>query len=461
MANYYGAVLDSGFQQFIAIDFDNSQDQRVIGYLNDDDINYFNSPLRIRDNRPTRSTILDSPLKGDIMFMIDKDRVEDPDAFQNITNEELEQLFTILEFSYVQQGFTASAINAHFIGDSDVEIYVEDSFDMSTNSTGVDITLSGGESITVYIKDWIRFSVVMQGIEYTFKLWLNNEAFVEDYPYSTISKIITACDPARFINPVEEGSIQAIIDAQDWDNPQIGSALATDDYTSLIIYRTKYIDQQTATPYTMPFGILYKGQPPSSLDIRAAIKQHLLNTGLTSENTWKTLFPNLFVTDQFFIFPIWEQTAALPDRELIPGGINIKIFWPKAKEIWPDMDPTFIENDLEIITSAYDSRFICIIADPNNPNTLSFIGTDSNDPMRVGSHPTYQPYNPTNTVFKLMAEITQEFAIKFLNCLAVLNGATNSSNFSENIFYNRRYLSFIVNSVEYHVLYRTDYILDD
>ena len=213
-------------------------------------------------------------------------------------------------------------------------------------------------------------------------------------------------------------------------------------------YFSAYKTSAYANWYQLPFGVLYKGKSPTPGQARTAIKTHLLSLNLATEEIWKALLPDLFVNAMFYMIPMWKNTTELPEVTLKRGVVSHKEMSDVFNTIFPSYDSSYITNYLEVIKAAGNEMFIAVL--PSNENEPA-------DMELRNIHPTYQAIDSQSEVYDNMTTITQNFNAKLSDCIAMLDGGTNSTAFYEDTVDSYRFTTFVENSVEFYVLQPTSY----
>ena len=91
-----------------------------------------------------------------------------------------------------------------------------------------------------------------------------------------------------------------------------------------------------------------------------------------------------------------------------------------------------------------------LVAVPDNLNQINVnIRTE---------HPTYQRYSPQDISYQDQEVLTREFTLKLNTALAVGAGETTDETLVWNIFGDRQYVSFVINSIEYHIMTKSSYL---
>jgi len=438
----YGFLTDTMFKQVSYLEYGNTNIPPVC-YLDSTIENYFNSILLVTDHRSVRNV---PEYDGTIRVVVDADKLPEGHIFSALDYPDLEKVFSLFEKVYTAGTMTVENIEEDLISDPEYsQFYVPGTLRLGRTyvNTGLPVDHVAPDQMV----DCFSLEVVFGEVTTAFKLWMNREKFAADYPLSTISKVILPCDHSYLLNPSKFANVvETIIKSNEFSFSELDSNITTSDHSGLLSYKTKY-NVSSSSVKMMPFGILYKGATPSSLDIRQAIREKLLGYGTAPAEVWEALFPDLFVTGQFFIVPVWDNVSVRTDRTMFPSIVNIKKIGTLLTGLFPDLLVDFVEDHQEVFTCAQSEIFLLSIPDPLNATQFSLLTV----------HPTYQFYSPQNQTHAYMEPKSKDFSIRLNRCMAVLSGEAVLEEFIENIIDERRYLSFVSYGVEYHVLYKEDY----
>lgn len=412
------------------------------GYLGSVEESYFYKLATIRDTRDIRLLFHNKEPKGLISLYFDQSKHTTDSLFNHITDDQLGSLFKLLERVYLSENESLSDIEADLITNIDYKnIYVPSSLTMSKETVGVTVNTNDGSFDTAVP---LYFDITVDFVEHVkFRIYLSRKFFRADYPLSTIVQVVLPCDHTYIINPSKFNSpIDAIIKGSDFSFPSIDTDVQRADQSGLMVYKTKY-NVSPSSIQLLPFGILYNGAQPSTMEIRKAIREKLLGYGTADEEIWKRLLPDLFVTGQFFIIPLWDNTTVRVDGNMYPSIVSVSKFTKIIPTVFPSMERQFIDKYQEILTVGQSEIFLTTIPDSLNENNTYSI---------YELHPTYQYHTSQDAAFAYMAETTREFNIKLNRCMAVLVGETTSADIVESTIDDKKFMSFVSTGIEYHVL---------
>lgn len=315
------------------------------------------------------------------------------------------------------------------------------------------LTLSPGRSVVFvydtlniwrFIPNWFQFTFTVDGVDITFKIWTNRKDFENNYPLFNIIEVIPPLKVSTLLNPsslpnniyaaVNESSIATIT--------KLTTRVHEDGHSGYVGYTAPYVFNDAS--YDLTFSILYKGRRPSAFEQRAAIVNYLLQ--FATEDVWVLLFPSLFVVEQFFFVPIYENFIGESNNRY-PSICNVGVISDRTHAILDNI----VINDfstLEVMSVAYNKMFIGVVNGRTDSETsLSSI------------FDTYQDWSTTEHNFINLDEAAQAFSSRFNHLLSVAFGETNSGVFYENIIDDKLFFSFILNSMEFIVISRPDYTM--
>lgn len=463
-----------------------------LGVLSDQMVNYFLNPTTLVDPRSVNPSnnkrLVCTPFgrqaDGRMLLQFDNTRrgdgndythirpvyMEDSDAtgIDAISQDETARtfLFNIIEYCFLQHTSTSTLPTAEQLDSAMTSEaasftgYVAGSIQVSAGTTNSDIrldntSLSGsqmfGQEVPFY--QFIQFQFqVSSTITITFKIWLGMDAFLTDYPLSTLVKVVWPCDPARLLDMDFANTVSAIVESASYKDGLLETAIKDEDHSGLSTYVSRYVNSSLATYYRMPFTVLYKGCAPSSADMRDYIREELLDLGLATEEEWKQVLPDLFVDGGFYLIPFYINRVTLTDGYVIDKNIiGYDAMMNKLIELFPNIDSSWIRQHGSLLMAAGSGLYIYAFPLQENGDSLLNLGT---------IHPTYQNIDANSGIYwDLMTEETQNFNMDLALAMKVALGLQSNDNnlFTEEVLDRKNYLAFISNFVEYHLLKEDSY----
>lgn len=432
-----------------------------VGFLDDNTYNYFNTPAGLSDPRDTRLQILTGGrANGEMLLYFDADRLGltleagetsndlAPRYFAGVATNEFTKLFNIMEAIYYSQDSSQSALDTILTnGTSAYGIYTAGSLVLSEPVRQATVNILGTEgatTVSAYLRKWAYFTVTLHSVAIEFCVWLDAPAFQQDYPFSTITKIVYPCDPAQLLDNSFANVIEAIVGAAGYIDSAVGTEVASTDHNGTMTITSNYANNQYSTFYAMPFSVMYKGVAPSAQQVRDAVRINLLAKNLATEDVWKALLPDLFANNGFYIVPIWDNTVGVNTLTLFSGVINHKDIVAKVIELYPELNATDITNHLAIFKCMSGDVFLAAIPYPTNSNETQSLNA---------VHPTYQTISASDNMFLNQVASTQEFNININDGISILNGGANTNQrLTPEVVDGKTYLSFVTDFIEYRIL---------
>lgn len=479
---YYCFLEDKSFYNAKSINLGNITPPEVV-YLGSNESAYFYSKATVQDIRDTRLPYGSQAMEGQLTLYFDQSKTDkdEVDLFTAIIGKDelsinelaLERLFMLIDRIAYSSNESLEELDQALSEEIKYKSYYKsESVALAKHFTEA-ISYQDGKQVKVKVPDWIGFTFIYESATqdatyYDFKIWLNRQSFLDEYPLSTIVKVILPCDYTYILNPSKfDSAIDALVTSVDFSfgsideryttqNSELGIEVGDDkktvedistlDTSGLITYKTTYvISSQPSTK--LPFGILFKGHTPSTMEIRKAIREYLIgNYGF--EDRWRQLLPDLFVTGQFFIVPMWNNTTVRLDGTLYPSIINFSSMKNIFTTLLPNVDKDFIGKYQEILTCGQSEIFLTSIPDQLNTESFSIYEI----------HPTYQFHTSQDPAYVHQTDETKDFNKKLNRCMSILAGETTSdATVSSNYFDGKNYLSFTSYGTEYHVLTKNSF----
>lgn len=493
---YYCFLEDSSFYPSKSIDLGNTALPDA-GYLGSNEEAYLVKKAIINDPRPARLQYNNNDMTGNIRLYFDQSKVPAQneygyairDLFANISEENLVYLFNILERIYMNIHESVDIIEDALTSDKSYysTCYYPNSLSFAKRYSHTETHPDTGEAVLIYdlvtteatsyqsnknhtlnVPDYFTFTFIdnsgEDSVGYEIKVWLSRKNFLENYPLSTIIKVILPCDYTYILDPTKfSGSIDALVKSTDFsfnmidvrdyelgdDIPEV-SDISTLDTSGLLTFKTRYVISSQATQQ-LPFGVLFKGAKPSTMEVRKAIREYLIDISGVAESKWEVLLPDLFVTGQFFLVPMWNNiTARISTENMYPSIINYKSMDKIFTTLFPDLSTTFIHKYQEVLTNGQSEIFITSLPDELNDDNVYSI---------YSLHPTYQHHTPQDPSYAYQEDKTKGFNKSLNRCLSALMGETvidgelNSTNID-----GIKYISFTASRIEYHVLKKSSYL---
>lgn len=415
--------------------------------------NYFHENIRAQDPRDERLQLGGKLVKGTISFHYDGSK-HDPDFFDQLPNDFLKSFFDIMEMIYTANGDSRETINYNLKTNLlTKDWYVSDTLVLSRKLVmGTIYNIDGVTPTTeINLVTYFDFNVKFTDRdEETFRVFLDRASFLADYPLSTINRVVLPANKIYILDPTQiSGPVEMMIKSNEFSFADLDRSIIDEDHSGLLTYFTKYITKSPSATQLLPFGILYQGARPSSLEIREAIRKELLKDGIAEASVWETILPDLFVIAQFFIVPMWDNRSARSYGYIFPSIINAEKYKNVISQIFPNLDDSFVKTYQEMLTCGQSELFLTSIPDPLNKDKFSLLK----------EHPSYQYHmSQDGAVFTNMDPSTQDFNKRLNRTMAVANGESVSlPDIVDNVLDDLTWHSFTSNKVEYNILSRASY----
>jgi hypothetical protein len=419
-------------------------------------LSYFVAPQEFTDPRLTRASNLNVTMLSKASLIID----QTPYA-QTLTD--IQTIWTTTErtnlFSIIDQlcfGYQVSALPAA------VELslapwpqYLANSAVFSTTYTAATV-YNPSQQVSITCPDYVSFTFVIgNGTQYQFRIWLNNALFYTGYPLSFIGAVVPPLPVSELytlsITSSTDSVFHTAATSSQTSQQELQNYIASTQYSGYVAYGVTFMDGSGNTTL-VPFNLLYNGAVPGAIAIRTAIRQFLVGSGVGTSGGWQALAPSLFVTELFYLLPMFEATTSRVNVVVQRNITPIQLALTDANAALHDLPSGTITAYLELLTSFYNSTVVLSVPAPENM---------SNRMSLVGEHPSYQDVATTDPAFGEMEQKTQSFATLLAGAIsaALGNPITNSGLVSYTPPNDTRtYITFTIGDVTYYVITKASYL---
>lgn len=418
-------------------------------------LSYFVVPEEIVDPRTTRANNLNLTFTTKSRLILDQSQY--PSVISDVqaiwTTTEQDNLFAIIDqlcFAYNSNNSPAQIA----LSLSTWPQYVPNSYVLSTTVTTTTAYVALGPT-AIICPDYVTFTFAIgNGTQYQFRIWLNNTLFLAGYPLSTVSLVVPPLPVAQLYTLAIVNGVGGIITTADASSQTSQSALqtaiASGEYTGYLAQNVVFVDTQ-GNIANLQFNILYKGALPGVIAVRTAIRTFLLNSGVGTPAGWQSKAPALFVTQLFYLLPMWENSTALISSVVYPNVISVTKAQSDATTALFDIQAPFVTANLCLLSAFYNNLTVLGVPDPGNASTRLLLSAE---------HPTYQDVATTAPAFNYMTPITQAFATLLNQALSVAAGnpSTNVALAAYTPAGDRRsYVAFNAGDVQYYLMTQLTY----
>jgi hypothetical protein len=431
-----------------------------VGYFDDKMANSFLNPGAILDIRALRIPILGvspyTPAIPGMQLHFDVDNVTNDSAiaidFNEATSAELDMVFNICDLVFLSQGLTLSALEVLLnAGAPYKDIYQSGTLALSTDLvTATDVMLNTGLlGSTIQVHTWVQFTVTLTTLgSVTFKVWIGKDAFEDEYPISTITKILFPCSPAKLLSPSDLSIVHAVSFASQYVAQMLPDEVANHDHTGTVASIQAYYNATHLglSSVSMTFEVFYKGKEPTSSECRTAIVlaiQDLIDLGTGDLASWQVIFPALYVELEWYLIPLWSNTTTEPPEGLVifSGISSYSAYQSKLTELFGLTRSADIPSKIELLKAA--SCELYIAAFPAAANAVSSLKDVS-----IG----YAQYQTDPGPGNELSDDLVLFKAALESTLAYIQGTTLVHTSTTDNIDGHDYESFTVGSITFHVL---------
>ena len=285
---------------------------------------------------------------------------------------------------------------------------------------------------TLAMPEWISWiNPVLQGGNNRIRIWFSDQAFkrqYDDYEVVILNPVDDMMDLVR-----QPAITQAALDKRsDIKKMELISVAKQSNPETIIRAQTYTLTNllQPSVKFNVTWYAIIYGNAGDNPDIiKQAIIQNLdVTNGVTLEE-WRQAIPDLFMTTEFLMYPMWTHQA-IADRT-VQAGIyspfgSVKKSLDDLIEFYNDIDSTHIEENLQSLNIPYRSLTMYSLSSVDNLNNLFKLTDAYSDLISVGT---------SSPDFARMSKKTQEFAIVLEEMIII---AENEKQYAELPSHTRR-----------------------
>ena len=502
----YGFIVDEALQKWSSNALLVSNIDQGAGVATQNVVEYFNQVNIIKDSRAKRFTNYiggGATMFGMLGFLIDNqppnnegniETEEDSGAIpadvidaSNLTSDELNKIFNILEDCLYARSTSSgelvtSFLNVRFASSrATYGGYINGSIKISSDGAGAETFINGidgrssdGNTVSargLKLPKWVEFGFESEYYgDIRFRLWLDRDEFLANYPLVTVTDVVLPCEAAYLADPDRLGTttgssaqgtpLKTLIDSSAFINDVYRNNFAVKESSGVYLFSTSYFPSTYTNPtVSMPFAMVYKGASPSMELVKKAVRNKLLASGI-DEETWLVAFPDLFTAAKFFLIPYWGNTFTSGSTAVESGISNWMTAYNKFKAVFPYYNQVELDAKLEVMLNDATNLLIAVIPDTGN---------DANKTLKR-IHPTYVPVDAIsdNTHWTYQDDKTKAFNQQLTYAIAdAIAGAINSSHTQlsysmvecgkDDVELKRKFIFFSMNNCEYYVLDKSEW----
>lgn len=310
------------------------------------------------------------------------------------------------------------------------------------------------EGSDMVLPEWISFTTLW---DVEFKLWLVNDAFVNQFAYYEI----VVCPPipdvdAFFLNYAETATrLKAITPAALMDTIQEKKGQLPETVTRILNF--PYYNRNNLNQFTEShWGVLIYGAAGDNVDaIKAAITEYLVEESTHPQTDWTVLLPGIFKRTEFLFFPRWDQIA-VPNLSAL-SALYKSVLEPMevldyVQRNHPDnLSATEVANRTALMPFDYKALMVAVVTGETN---------DADKRKLENFFKDYLPLSTSELDFNRMQIQTREWVVRMVALLSLAETATEYSTipqpFRRTQRGNQLFLSFQQDNVNYLVSARTN-----
>jgi len=369
---------------------------------------------------------------------------EERAAIDQLNQADFKYIFNIIE--YLVYGIipddTVGDINNALIADNAFLNYVPTTARVSELHSVAE--LYGGLNIHRFIPHWVEFEYDKAGVKLKFTIWIDRNAFRVNYPLFTVVATIPPINLETLLDPsVLADPLNAIALSRKTSDDILIPELVDNDQSGSLAFTTRYLFQETT--HMLTFNVVYRGRRPNDLEVRKILVDYLLGSGIGSEGLWQLRLPDIFVRNQMYLIPFWDEQTILTNGDIYPSIMPVNRMTAKFNTLIAGLRTT--SGDFELMTVAYDKIFIGV-----KPDDINEIST------MLELHPTYRDFSTQDVGFQEMTNADKDFATKINQLLAIASGQLNNTMYGTVDIANKHFITLILDGTAYNVLTKDSYL---
>lgn len=330
------------------------------------------------------------------------------------------QVFSLVDWVYKNQLLPTAATTA-----TNLVTAIAAQYGSNINSIACGTLISNGTvSLPEYIS-WVNPSITTGDptAGATVKIWFADRSFQNQYdggsitilpPIPSLSTFFSGA--ATLANAVNNYSYTSRINA-------VQTASAGQPATTIVPITYNYVDptnpsNRIATNWT---ALIY-GQAGNTVDaLNAAVRSYIAANSQQSQSSWQAILPDLYNSTEFYILPRW-QNVAIPSLSVLSGSYS-SIVQPYKElnyvaRVFTSMSQAFIQSNLAVLPTNYDSLEILVIGASTNPTSEQNVWTLFPDIINVPTE---------DTAYNTMSATTRAWLSMIVTLLNLAETATANS----------------------------------
>lgn len=254
----------------------------------------------------------------------------------------------------------------------------------------------------------------------TIKVWLNNEAFENQYTDYEVVTVAPFDQLDDFFRPygVVAGDLTALTIPMLME--RVMAARGSAPETVIRIYEFPYHNVSNPSVSTTSYwGVVVYGKNGDNIDaIKDAIVKSILSQSTHLQEDWEVIFPDIFLRTEFLLYPRWDKVA-IPNLTVL-SALYSAVQDPTevlsfAKAVWPVIPADWIEANLTIVPFDYKALAVIVLNGQKN-----LIGKKDWKAL----FPDYVPVSTSSLDFNRMSVVTREWLIAMEALLVIAETMT-------------------------------------
>lgn len=392
-----------------------------VAALNSKALSYFNKPAKYPDTRlpETRQVNWTAETLANLVF--------DEQLFSHFVEvvNDLETPVTNGVFKLIDKiffrhtvGKTPAELEAELVNDADIaNIYVPNSLEMATQVVNDSVYYSSGTAVTVGVPVQAKFSLTLpvgQTEEvFVLRIFAHVPTWLTGYNFSTIAKVIPPLPYAQLYSASLVNSNDSIFNTSKVTATLAFSTqqtlLGTVSVSGITEFNAVLVDLAGNT-VSVPFNIIFKGRTPTLPEIRAAIREELLNSGVGTQEGWEQRIPGVFVAGRFYLVPFWDLTFQKPNSVIYPSINSHTVLGQKVNQILESTGFGDVRPVTDIVSVYFDRMTVAAV--PDMTGVVDIV-------QLAEVIPDYQNFTPEEENFAYMGALAKSFSTEINRILAI------------------------------------------
>jgi hypothetical protein len=429
-----------------------------VAELSSNALSYFGAPAAVVDKRPASERLVNWAAQTSSRIVVDEEVFSSfMGTMATLPVATISKLFAITDkllFNYLPSESHATVETFLTTNAATKDIYVPGTFSVSSRIVSDSVYVDGAPVKSVSVPSYAAFDITVPSgattKTYQLKLYAGIEAFLTSYSQSIIAEVIPPLPYDKLFGEslrtaTDNIFTTASLTAQlSYNNIQ--ARLKNTSVSGMFEFRAVLAD--TNNTLGVPFNILYKGRVPTLFEIRTAIKQRLLDSGVSDEAGWKKRIPGVFVSGRFYVVPLWDKTFSKPDQQIFPNVLRFDDVAKTADKILSTVGYADITEFMDVITAYYNRMSAAVVPDLSGVVDIKRLSEII---------PDYQSYSVSDAEFAYMQDNTKAFVRELNQVLAIATEGSTSSVYGPNTEGLLSFYSFTAGTYEVCVITRSSY----